>query len=282
MRHPLNRHTLNRHPLTSRLAPLIPALLISALLAFTSARAQDATPHVEALQEEIARLQEQVESLSRAVTAPSLLTANLYLDAAGFHAMDEAIRAGELDPRYLETVRTTIAAANAVTWPDELHDEVDAFTTTAEVLEAALQEQNSEAAAEAAALAHERQHELARAIFAHLAPHDSDMHDSPEEDAEAAEIPEDAQRFELTIGENGRAVGGAETYRVRRGEPVALTLTSAVPGGLHLHGYDQDWELAGQEVVVAFPAESTGRFPLEFHPAAGGDGVVVGYLEVRP
>lgn len=172
---------------------------------------------------------------------------------------------------------------NAVTWPDELSEEVDAFITTAGGLEAALQDEDLEAAAEAAAQAHQRQHDLAHAIFAHFAPHDaSDGHDAPEVNVEAAELPEDAQHFTLEIGENGGAVGGASTYQVRRGEVVALTLRSAVPGGLHLHGYDEEWELEEEPVTTSFPAEATGRFPLEFHPAGSEQGVVVGYLEVRP
>lgn len=270
------------YPVNIHLALLIPALLMAAPLAFSSARAQEGTPQVEVLQEEIARLQEQVEALSNTVTAPSLLIANLYLDAAGFHAMDEALRAGELDPRYLESVRTTVAAVNAVIWPDELHNEVDAFTNAAKELESALQEQNIEAAAEAAAQAHERQHNLAHTIFAYLAPHDSDTHDSPGQDAEAAAIPEGAQRFVLQIGENGGAIGGASTYQVHQGDTVALAVTSAVPGGLHLHGYDQEWELESEEITITLSAEATGRFPLEFHPAGAERGVVVGYLEVRP
>lgn len=75
-----------RYPMNIRLA-----LLIAALLALTFAQAQDDASRAEALQEELARLQAQVEALSDAVTAPSLLIANSYLDAAGFHAMDEAL-----------------------------------------------------------------------------------------------------------------------------------------------------------------------------------------------
>jgi signal transduction histidine kinase len=69
---------------------------------------------------------------------------------------------GEPDPRYLETARTMVAAVNAVTWPDELHDEVDVFTTTAKDLEAALQEQNIEAAAGAGIPSRELAHVFTR------------------------------------------------------------------------------------------------------------------------
>ena len=262
-------------------------LLVPAVVLLSSAQAQGGTQQVEALQEEVARLQAQVESLSSAVVAPTLLIANSYLAAAGFDAMDEALQAGELDPRWLETVRTTLTAVNAVAWPDELREGVAAFTDAAVGLEAALQEEDLDAAAEAASEAHERQHDLSLAIFAHLAPHDAsgahgnaDGGDGPDEEAQT-EVPEDAERFVLEIGENGGAVGGAATYRVRRGDTVAFTLRSATPGGLDLHGYGLDWDLGGDDVTAVFSADATGRFPLEFHPT-GADGVVVGYLEVLP
>lgn len=259
------------------------AMIVFAVLAVSYAHGQDSAPQAEALQEEIARLQAQVEALSEAVTAPTLLIANTYLDAAGFHAMDEALHAGELDPRYLETVRITLMAINAFAWPEELREEATAFIGTARELEAALQEEEIEVAADAAAQAHERQHDLAQAIFAYLSPDDaSGAPATPEEDAGASEIPEGALHFVLDIGENGGAVGGADTYRVRRGDIVALTLSSATPGGLHLHGFDHEWELEGEQITTSFPAEVTGRFPLEFHPTGTERGVVVGYLEVRP
>lgn len=223
----------------------------------------------------------QAEPPVEPATATDLLVAHLYLDAAGFHAMDETLHRGELDPRYLEAVRTTLVAVEALPWPDALRGELSAFVAAGRELEAALQAEDVEAAAEAAAVAHGTQHALSHAIFARLSP--AGAAPGGHGAAGAQTVPEDARHFVLELRENGGAVGGAATYRVGRGDVVAFTLRSAAAGGLHLHGLDQEWELrAGEELVATFPAEAVGRFPLEFHPGGGGRGVVVGYLEVRP
>lgn len=260
-------------------SPIRLLLLIITVLAVGTVQAQGLEQQVEALEQEVAQLRAQLEVFTANTTASSLLAVTHYPDAAGFHTMDETLSTGELNPRYFNTVQSTILATKAVAWPSELQEEVGGFIEAATELEAALGSENVEAAAAAAAETHEQQHTLFQAVFAYLASGEG----TPEVSNEAAQVPADATKFALEIGENGGAVGGASTYKLRRGDVIALSIRSATPGSLHLHGYDRDWELrAEEEVVASFPAGATGRFPLEFHPTDGSPGVVVGYLEVHP
>ena len=81
-------------------------LFVLSLLAATNAQAQE--QQTQSAQDEITQLQAQVDALRAQVTTANLLTAVQHLDAAGFHAMDETLHAGELNPRYLNTVRNPI------------------------------------------------------------------------------------------------------------------------------------------------------------------------------
>lgn len=247
---------------------LLPALFLGGLLLGGTAHAQDAADRVEALEQEVADLR------ARLATA-TVLIANGYLVEADFHAMDEALHQGDIDPRYLSTVREATAIVSALHWPAELQGLAEGFLAAADELAGALEAEDAAAAAEAAALVHDRQHELTHNIIAALA----NGHGAGAE----TEIPEGASRVLLELTERGGAAGGAETYSVRRGETVALIVLSAAAGELHLHGYDLEWDLeAGEEVTTVFEASSTGRYPLEFHPADGSRGVGVAYLEVHP
>lgn len=249
--------------------------------------AQDDAERIEALEGEVQRLQERLERLEAELLVQGPLTALRFLEAGGFHAMDEALAQGEMDPRYEETVRTTAAVVGAVAWPEELREPVEAFLAAANELVGALREEDVDAAAEAAAGAHDAQHVLSQTIVAYAG---DDVQDSGESDAGAAavddasaEIPEGAERVELELGEQGGAVGGAQTWRVNVGDTVALQVRSAAAGELHLHGLGGDWELSeDEELVAVVEAEATGRFPLEFHPGGGERGVTVAYVEVHP
>ena len=257
------------------------ALILVGLLAFGNVQAQQ---QVEVPQEEIAQLQAQLDALQAQVTTASLLSAVQYLGAAGFHAMDEALSEGELNPRYLDTVRNAIVVANALAWPEELQDEAANFVEAAEQLATALESEAVEDAAQVASQVHDEQHLLSQAIFARLAGEEGE-HSSHAESTQtnSTEIPEDAVGFDLQLSEQGGAIGGASTFRVKKGDVVALRVESATAGSLHLHGYNSDWELsAGAAVIASFTADSTGRFPLEVHPSGNEEGVVVGYLEVHP
>lgn len=257
--------------------------LVTSIFTLGSVQAQE-EQQVQASKEEVAQIQAELSALRSQVITTGLLAAVSQFESAEFHAMDEALNEGELNPRYLDTVRNTILVAKAVEWPEELQGEATDFIEAAAKLETALADENVESAAEEASEVHDNQHVLSHAVFAYLAG-EGDHHGGHAESTEAtsSEIPQDAMSFDLQISEQGGVVGGASTFKVKRGDTVAFNLESAASGSLHLHGHDLEWDLTGgEEVVVSFTADSTGRFPLEVHPSGEEQGVVVGYLEVHP
>lgn len=63
---------------------------------------------------------------------------------------------------------------------------------------------------------------------------------------------------------------------VRQGDRVRLRITSDSPVEIHVHGYDLEGEVGpGQETVLSFEADDTGRFPIEDHETGAGLGVLV-------
>ncbi len=75
--------------------------------------------------------------------------------------------------------------------------------------------------------------------------------------------------------------GGAENrvLRVRSGDTVELTVTSASDDEMHLHGYDLALRLrAGEPATLRFVAEHAGRFEIELHRTHAE----IGALEVLP
>lgn len=231
---------------------------------------------------DLAQLQDRIdEANSRAIVA-SLLAAEQRLAAAQFQAIDEALNAGQVDPRYLNTVRESIVVTSAVDWPEELSQEVAGFLEAAKALATALEAEDAEAAAaEAASQAHDTQQLLATEIFTYLSSKEQESTESASRTA--PEVPEGAVMLELRLNEQGEAVGGAATFRVGRGDEVALAVSSATSGTLDVHGYDRELELrASEQSVLVFTADATGRYPLEVHPTGADEGVVVSYLEVRP
>jgi hypothetical protein len=246
----------------------LPALLVGAALLCGTAQSQSTEERIAALEQEVADLRSQLASVG-------MLTVNTYLIDAGFHAMDKALHQGDLDPRFLNTVREAATVVSALDWPEGLDAIAAEFLAAAGELASALEAEDVDSAAAAAAAVHDRQHELSHNIVAFIG-------DGQTAGAET-EIPEGAVRVLLELNQRGGAAGGAATTAVRRGDTVALTVRSAAAGDLHLHGYDLEWHLApGDESTDVFEATAAGRFPLEFHPEGGGRGVAVGYLEVRP
>lgn len=82
--------------------------------------------------------------------------------------------------------------------------------------------------------------------------------------------------FDISI-ENG-AMSPAEVS-VEEGDQVTLRLTSDSPVEVHLHGYDLEEEvLPGEETVLSFEAEITGRFEIEDHETEAA----LGALLVQP
>ena len=82
--------------------------------------------------------------------------------------------------------------------------------------------------------------------------------------------------FDVAI-ENG-AMSPTE-ISVDEGDQVTLLLTSDSPVEVHLHGYDLEEEvLPGEETVLSFEAEITGRFEIEDHETEAA----LGALLVQP
>jgi methionine-rich copper-binding protein CopC len=69
-----------------------------------------------------------------------------------------------------------------------------------------------------------------------------------------------------------------------RDQDVTFVVASDADGVLHLHGYDEAVPAtsvtSGGEVTLQFEAIRSGQFPIEFHPASGGEGVEIGIFSV--
>ena len=91
--------------------------------------------------------------------------------------------------------------------------------------------------------------------------------------------------FTISIRENGSPEGGIRTtHKVKKGDTVEFVINTAVTGTLHLHAWNLEWHAAPwTEVVDTFDAETTGRYPLEFHIEGSKEtGVPAGYIEIHP
>lgn len=286
--------TSKRTSVSSALGAL---LLIAVSLLGVAAAQQGNEASLETLREAVANLEARLTQLEASATTNSLLLASRFLAEAQFHAMDDALNSGELDPRYLATVRETTAIIAAIHWPDELQETVRAFSSTARELAAALEEEDLEAAGDAAAAVHGAQHDLNNAILdvvtgqavgnhgdeSEGAPAGGGPGDGNHEQEQRADVPEGAVELSIELNEQGGAAGGAATHAFRSGDVIAFTVSSQVAGELHLHGYDLEWHLEeGEQQTRVIETASVGRFPLEFHPEDDSRGVVVGYVEVRP
>jgi heme/copper-type cytochrome/quinol oxidase subunit 2 len=99
----------------------------------------------------------------------------------------------------------------------------------------------------------------------------------PTTSGDATPVDEPQERvFDVAI-ENG-AMSPPEVS-VEEGDQVTLRLTSDSPVEVHLHGYDLEEEvLPGEETVLSFEAEITGRFEIEDHETEA----TLGALLVQP
>ncbi len=100
----------------------------------------------------------------------SMLAAMLLIDTAGFHGMDEALNgdAPAIETSWLGNTRRARVAAEAATWTADTEAAAAAFIEAAQALEAALDNDDIEAAAPAATAAHETQHDLSHDAYAAL------------------------------------------------------------------------------------------------------------------
>lgn len=64
----------------------------------------------------------------------------------------------------------------------------------------------------------------------------------------------------------GKASPAFSQVKVTPGQTVSITVTSDEPDELHVHGYNQEVELAaGTPATVTFTADQTGQFEVETH-----------------
>ena len=109
------------------------------------------------------------------------------MDTAGFHAIDEALsEAGEIDPATLSVVARVMRVMAGTQWPQELSDGAEHLHDVLMDFEGALRDDDAEAAAPLAGMAHDHQHELSTAISSWLSgemPMEEE-HEHPEEEGQ--------------------------------------------------------------------------------------------------
>ena len=97
---------------------------------------------------------------------------------------------------------------------------------------------------------------------------------------EACEAP--TVEVALTLSADGLQPAGPA---VCRDQEVTLVISSSVDGVIHIHGYDE-WVpatgvTAGEDLELSFPAERSGQFPIELHPADDPQGLELGVFTVH-
>lgn len=146
-------------------------ILAAAVLALLLAACTPAGP--SATSDQLSALEARVAALEAAAGADEhgaaagfeLAVAQYVMDTAGLHAMDEALHAtGVVDASYISAVNRVAKVVGATTWPEALHEQVEAFQAVLADLAAALEADDAAAAADLAASAHEAQHDLSGAI----------------------------------------------------------------------------------------------------------------------
>ncbi|MEV0199881.1 hypothetical protein [Nonomuraea sp. NPDC050691] len=109
----------------------------------------------------------------------------------------------------------------------------------------------------------------------------SQTHHNPGNSHEVATVPPGGRageaRADISV-RAGRVSPPSGWLEARRGQTVAVTVTSDVADELHVHGYDRTAELRpGQPVTVRFRADLTGVFEVETHRS----GLVLTQVAVR-
>ena len=65
---------------------------------------------------------------------------------------------------------------------------------------------------------------------------------------------------------NGKVSPSGATYDVTKGAEVTITVTSDSKDTIHVHGYEIEKDVVpGQETVITFVADQTGRYEIETH-----------------
>jgi len=130
----------------------------------------DVETRLAALETRVAALEEMSGAGAHAEAGGfELAVAQYVMDTAGFHAMDEALSETQtVDPAFLSTVNRVAKVVGVATWPEDLHEQVNAFQAVLADFAAALEADDAAAAAELAVSVHEAQHDLSGSIDAAL------------------------------------------------------------------------------------------------------------------
>lgn len=150
------------------LSALALAVVIAGTFAATSSRAQPAG----STEQRLAALEERMTALTQQVQAgqvAAVISAVQVVDGAGLHAMEDALKAGDLKAGYLGAARRTRLTVAATTWPAELQAGARELAHDLENLQRALEIEDVAAAAEAATAAHDSGHDLSSAVYTWLA-----------------------------------------------------------------------------------------------------------------
>jgi hypothetical protein len=95
----------------------------------------------------------------------NLSVAQYFLDSAGFHGMAENLASTKtIDATYLSTVNRVKNVLEQTTWPEELHEQAQAFIISLGDFATALSDNKVEEAIAASDTVHDAQHELSHAI----------------------------------------------------------------------------------------------------------------------
>lgn len=151
------------------------ALAVAVAAALATAAVGSGNPGPSA---EIAALRQQVTQLKEDVKVHRAFASQLavigvqsriaYIDGAGFHAMENVFKAGQIGNRDLSTVEKVLKVTSKIGWPDALAGKAATFRRDVQALEAALKANDAAKAYEAAKAVHESQHELSSGSYAWL------------------------------------------------------------------------------------------------------------------
>ncbi|MER5809294.1 hypothetical protein ABT143_14050 [Streptomyces sp. NPDC002033] len=112
-------------------------------------------------------------------------------------------------------------------------------------------------------------------------PPGQESHSHPAATPTAPSAPSGAPQADRTVTlavRDGKVIPATGRTEVKRGERIALRVTSDRADTLHVHGYDKELALpAGQEATLVLTADRTGLFEVETHAS----GLVLTQLLVR-
>lgn len=166
----------------------VPVMLFAIILAACAGSGQSGSlesrdiaaleTRIEALESQLAELNAAPEGeLAEDESAFAVAVAQYVMDTASFHGMDEGLNAGEaIDPAYLSTVNRVRQVTAQAPWPEDLHEQAEAFLATLDEFAAALDADDAEAAAPLAAELHTVQHDFSHAIDNWLGGEGNDGH----------------------------------------------------------------------------------------------------------